>query len=281
MGGSPPAGPTPETTEQILGAYTKYLPALTEAAIGQIGPTEQALLDASQKYTPQYTKAQLDLYKEYGPMLNEIANQIEAQNVSSRLGTETAALQGQAPEWANAALDVAKILDPEYYSTRAASSGKLQELLGSYDLGGLTGAESANVERGVNRVFGDQAPSSTQAAKAATMFDERLQAKKSNLAQALQLVPQNLAASRSGFDPLASIGKSMYTPNQGQSQQIGYQAPNVGSMASNVAGQAMGAATDMSQSRNQMASSVFGSRMSKWQNALSQLKDVPILGLLT
>lgn len=194
MGGDPAAPTTGESTEQVLQAYIKYLAPLTQQTNQQILPTEQALQDAKARIAPQEQQLNYDLYSKFGP-----------QFANAAAGTELAAIQGKGGEAVREADRLNRSIDPEYYSGRAATGKSLSELLGGMDPNQLTDVEMANTERGLNRMNArggnlNTPQSGSNTLRAALTFDDRLQQKRSNVAQAIAAASQALPTLRSGAD---------------------------------------------------------------------------------
>jgi hypothetical protein len=274
MGDSPDINyHAPESTNSILKAYADNLPALIQATSSQILPTEQAILAANQAVQPGYTQSQIDLLKQFGPDMQSIMDQLSAQSLMSQLGRETEAVQGPGKDLALATQEAAKLVDPEYYKTREVAAKSLQDLLGSYDPTKLSGSEMANVERGLNRTNAGQIPTSTTAISNAMAFDDRLQNKRTALANALSIVPSNLAGMKSGQDvAYQATGRASSAPTQG-SNLLGYSSPNVGAMTQSLGQNLLNSATQMGQSRNQYASQAQSDYAKTYKSTLDNVSQ--------
>ena len=267
MGGSYTA-PTPapaEGTASMLSAYQSALPGFMQTMANQTLPYEQQMLAANQQLLPGYNDLQQQIYAKYGPQYQQTANQLQAAQAQALTQSQADILQNQAPAYAEAAKNAAQIYDPEYFSSRAAGSKSLNDLLGSYDItNGLSGGEQANVERGLNRQginlgTANNPASGINTINSAFGYDDRLQQKKSGLAQALQLVPGAVSSFKSGFDPGAIVGNSLYQGNQGQGQQINAQAPNTGQASNQMGMGLLGNIQQMQGNQNNYNAGIYGS----------------------
>ena len=159
-----------ETTEQQMTAFIRNLGPLMEVVSKNILPAEQALQDSRNAISPQQSQLELDLFEQFGPLLNEIGRDA----------------------------------DPEFFDNREAASDSFLQLLESLDPNGLSGSEEAGVERGVNRTLnrdGDRNTGSSGASlKSALSFDDRLLKKKQTLGAVLNTFPAVQQGSRSGID---------------------------------------------------------------------------------
>src|SRR2546429_477650 len=148
-GGDPAAkGPT-GTTQEVLDAYTKYLPAFMQALGGQLTPFAQAQLGAQQATGPQNVA---------------LANQLNQQLQTGQATADLATLQGPGGQLVAQTQGLQRQIDPEYYKAREAASNQLQNLLGSINVGGLSGSERSEVERSLgqsNAARGLETPTST------------------------------------------------------------------------------------------------------------------------
>ncbi len=135
-GGDPPAPAPAESTALMLEAYSKYLPQLMRSSSAQILPNERALLQASKEVSPQYAALQ---------------NEIMRKNALNNAETDRQVMAGPGRSLVEQGLGLSKIADPEYYSVRANTGKQLNDLLGSFNLDGLSNGEAAAAERGINR----------------------------------------------------------------------------------------------------------------------------------
>lgn len=145
--GSPP----PQNMGKILQAYAKYLPSVLQATAGEATPIALANLGATQATEPQLQQLNEQLTAQYAPELAGINSQVQRQQAlqgSETLGQQISGPGGQA---AQSAASLLAQTNPAYAATEGAAAGQAQNLLGSYDLNGLTPGEEAAVERSTNQ----------------------------------------------------------------------------------------------------------------------------------
>lgn len=241
---------TSERMEDIMKAQIKYLPELSQVTSEQILPYEQKLLEASTAVQPQYTQAQYDLYKQYGPLLNELGMGIQSSNAQRQAAYEADILKNQGRDLALNAQNLQRQVDPEYFALRELQSKKLSDLLNSYDPSGLSGSESANVERNMNRMNELHGiaglGTSSEAFKNSQAFDDRLQQKKSALAQALSAVPNALQSSRSGVDVMQQAVGRPSSMNTGENKFMSFNSPNIGAATQGMSSQLLNVGSGLS-----------------------------------
>lgn len=210
MGGDSPSRTAGATTAESMQAYIKYLPQLLSAANDQIYSSGKAQLDASGKLSDQANQQGLDTFSKYAPQLAAAGNAITKQNAQAGADTTASVLGSDAAKntaTSGTALD--RLANPEFYNTKELASNKLGELLNSINLNGLSGGERAEAERSINRdnVAGGNAntPSALGTVSNAMNFGSALNAKRSALSGAINSATQFLPASRSSFDPNATV----------------------------------------------------------------------------
>lgn len=216
------------STADQLQALIQYLPALSQAWQQQILPTEKATLAAQQEIAPQQAALNTQLYGQYGPELSRIGSQIASQEASATAKT----LAGSGADLARAATSTQQIADPEYYKTRALTSDKIGELLGSINVNGLSGSERAETERYLNQQNqGRGSPdvsSNIKTVENASMFGSALQNKRNSLGQAITQATNFLPTAKSGIDVFQTItGRPSTTPNATAAAPVGSQANNL------------------------------------------------------
>lgn len=138
--GDPAAPSAPQSTGQVLQAYSQYFPQLMQATRDQIGPTEQTLANVQNQIAPQQQALDFNLYKQYAPQYAALQSQTQSAN-------DLASIQGAGGQAALAAQKLQQQIDPEYYATRALQSSKLNDLLSNP----ISGSESAAIERANNQ----------------------------------------------------------------------------------------------------------------------------------
>lgn len=202
------------------------LPYLTSAVNQQNLPSAVSQLQASQATSPGYAQLMTNLYNQYGPALNQIGNTIQQQNALAQANTTNQVLNGPGQQAVQGALALQQQVDPQFFASRAATSGRLGDLLNSIDLSGkLSGSEQDEIEKSLARQGiqrGTQnAPSATDTVANAMTFGQagyqRKQQAISNLSDAISKASAFLPSSRSGIDAFqVATGRSSQA-NPGQS----------------------------------------------------------------
>lgn len=234
----------PDASGKQMQNYVRFLPAYLRATGDNVGPFEQALVNARGTVEPQNLALDESLLNYFGPRFNEIGSQLQLQNATNQASNELSVINGPGGDVARAGLELNKEIDPEYYGLRRIAGEKFADLLGGQDPNKLTGSELANVERGLNRtnrVLGTAVPSSTTAISNAMTFGDALTKKRGLLLDSLAQIPQNLASMKSGTDAFqVATGRPSYGANPGMGQystgRSGFGA-NVQSMGAGLLGE--------------------------------------------
>lgn len=225
--GDPPAPTASETTAAQLQAFTQYLPGLFEVLRPEQAAQERFNLETQRELQPQLADLNADLLEEFGPRYNQVGADLSRQNALLQSETDKMLMEGSGRDLVRSTIDTQRIADPEYYATREATSKAYNDLVGSYDVSGLSPSEAASIERMTNRSnsrsgnAGTGSPSN--AIKNAFAFDDKLQTKKNNLANVLNMYQGIQSGNRSGVDAsLIATGKpasSGFNSNQFQGVQ--------------------------------------------------------------
>lgn len=235
----PGLAPLPQRTGYVDAAeqvriLSDLLPSYSKAIAGQIIPLQQANLAASQATSGPMAQLMLDLYKHFGPQLNDVGNQIAQQNAMAQAERDKGVLAGPGKDLIRQALEVAKIYDPEYFSGRAVAGNKLEELLKSINLGsGLSGSEQRAIEQGLTREGSLRgtagAPSNMETISNATRYGAAGRAREiqnqDQLSKAIAVSSQFLPASKSGTDVFQVATGKPSVPNAGAGLFTGVQQP--------------------------------------------------------
>jgi len=267
--------PVPQTTQesmaQVLQAYSTYLPKVAQAAIGQIGPTEQAKLASSQAVSPGYSQLQADLFKQFGPQLAETGNQINAQNAQASAASDLSVLQGPGRDLVTSADALSRELNPGFYTARDEVGGGISKLLGGMDPNKLTSAELENQSRGLSRIGATSAagnPSMTSALANAGTFGDALSKKRSDYMGALQTATGGIGALAPTSDVLqTAVGRSS-AMNTGADKFMGAKE-NTGQDAFSMAGNFMNTVAGT----NQQANDLYQNRTTGADRALSAVSS--------
>ena len=220
--------------------FVNTYPYFQQAAMGGIVPTAQATLAAQQATAPGLNELMLQLYKQYGPQLNQVGSDIARQNQTNQASTDAAVMAGPGRDVVSNALELAKMYDPEYFSTRDVTANRIGDLLRSIQLGGaLSGSERAEISRaqaqeGARR-GNYNAPSNLDTVANAMQFGQagrnREIQNQNQLGQAIQASTAFLPASRTGFDTFTAATGKGQTANTGESKFAGIQTPDTSTSA--------------------------------------------------
>jgi hypothetical protein len=223
------------TTNASTRAILRNLPSLLAAINAQILPNEISQLQASEITSPRYAAIQQGL---------QHSNALSAANSDKEI------LLGPGGDIVNIADKLQRQVDPEFYKTREATSGAINELLKP----GLTGGESSAIERSLNR--SNNATGNLNNASNTTTVSNALSygnAARDKLSQAVNQATQFLPASRSGVDVLQQGIKSP----SAISQAFGNTRQSAGQEPFGIAGSSLG---NISSNQNAFTSGQFGLR---------------------
>lgn len=208
-------------------------PDISAAINQQYLPSAEAQLKTADPTAATMT----ELYRKYGPQLNQIGSDIARQNALAEAETNKMLLSGSGRDATLAALDLDQLVNPEFYSTRAATGNSLNDLLASIDLsGGLSDVERREIEQGLAREGTARgtanAPSNTETIANAMRYGqagrERQVENQNQLAKAIAASTAFLPASQSGINTFAVGTGKTSGPNTGESRFTGVQQPNFG-----------------------------------------------------
>lgn len=258
MGGDRPAPTVPESTAQMMAAYTRYLPDLMRVTNAELPNAAQTQVNIAQQTSPALAQLQQQLYALHGPEMARIGNQITREQALSQAGTDAAVLAGPGRSLINTNRAISREEDPEFYATRELMSGRLGELINSVDLtGGISAGEREEIQRSVNRdnqARGiDHNRSQSAVVENAMTFgnaqNQRRNQQQDRLGQALNVGNQFLPASRTGVDnfQVATGRSSQPNPSMGQFQGVNTQ---LGQNANQMPSQFLGQMGDLSMQRN-------------------------------
>lgn len=224
----------------MLASLTAYMPELVAAYNKALPELERQAMATRKEIAPQESQLNFELYKQFGPLVNAVGQEIYKSNQIAQTKTDKEILEGSGKELTKAALENAKMVDPEYYKTREATAKSYTDLLSSLDPNSLSNGEMTAVERSLNRAnqnAGLLGSSSRQAGiRNALNYSDRLTAKKGMLTQALGNAPGVAQATKSGMDPyMMATGKTSY-PQLGGNALSGTTPANFGQSASNLTG---------------------------------------------
>ena len=203
-GGGPDIQNTSESTDSVLQAYIKNLPALAETTAKTYLPIEQARTDAQAVTAPQTAALTSNLYSQYGPQLSSVSDAINAASAQAQAKSDLDVIKGTGRELVNEGLATQKIVDPEYYTNRAAIGSQLTNLVNGLNPNGLSDAERAEVERANNQQSTQRGtlntPSMTDTIANAMNFGSALQNKQNNISNILSNAGNTLGSLKSDVD---------------------------------------------------------------------------------
>ena len=207
-----------ESYEDIMRAHRGEAEAMLQKDIDmqrQFTPQQQRLAwetaqgsEGIKGYKPGFIPGVAD-YAGLGGQVDHITRRLAA-------GTDKSIMDLQGPYMAENVMDQLAITDQPWLQTRDAGAQKLQELLGSINMGGLSGGERAEIER-MNARRNMQRGSAggggnLTAIENAMQFGSALDRKRAALGNALQTATNFMAGSRSGYDPVqATLGRGSGT----------------------------------------------------------------------
>lgn len=222
MGGSYGA-PKPEKTSQVLQAYAQYLPQVLQATNSQAVPTAQANLAADQATAGGEAALNTQLTGQYAPQLAQINSQIQGQQTQAGSQTVAQELAGSGADAAANARALLEKTNPEYAKTISASSKAAQDLLGSYNLNGLSPGEAASVERSTNQTNSGTGnlglANPTNVVSNAMNFGDAFNAKRAALNTAIGTGNQTATTASAGFNPIGVATAQPTTSGLTQFQQ--------------------------------------------------------------
>ncbi len=188
-----------ESTNEMLRALEMYGPnairAMTDVA-PYIANTTQ---DISESIAPRQARLETDLYRDFGPELNQIGSDINRQNqlAASELEGEIAA--GPGKELVTQADTLQRQLDPEYYANRATIGKAVESYLGSMSPSDLTPTEMEQINRGISQRQGAIPDSARSTIRNAQTFGDALMKKQQNFGNAITQASSALPGLKSGI----------------------------------------------------------------------------------
>lgn len=218
-GGDPRAPTANESTRAMLAAYTQNLPGLINATLPFTTPMAQAQQNAEAVVAPQRAQLQADIYNQNAPGMAQTARDISTADRTATAGTDLSILKGAGADAARTAYGLSQEFDPEFYSTRSATSGSIADLL----KGGLTPGEEEAIQRSLNRSNTNtgniDVPSATATVSNAMQFGN---AARQRQLQGVQAATSFLPVSRTNFDP-TQIALGRPSINTGEAKFAGVQ----------------------------------------------------------
>ena len=203
-------------------AYAESYPRIMGAHRAEVEDMLQKDLDMQRQFDPQQQRLAWEAaqgtegIKDYKPgfipgVVDYAGLGGEVDHVTRRMaaGTDKSIMDLQGPYMAENVMDQLAITDQPWVQTRDAGAQKVQELLGSINMSGLSGGERAEIER-MNARRNLQRGSAggggnLTGIENAMQFGSALDRKRTALGNALQTATNFMAGSRSGYDPVQAV----------------------------------------------------------------------------
>lgn len=201
---------TPQATpEQIMALYNTYLPTALATTTNQVAPVTNAMAGAAAGANPMYTAGTLNQLNSYAPGYSNAGNLLAQQQALGQADL----LSGAGGLYALEGAGLTNLLNP----AQAASNTQAANLVNSINLNGLTGGETAAVERSLNQsntATGNLGiDNATNAVANAMNFGQALQAKRAALGQALGAAQGIAQAQNTAFNPTTAIASASNPSN--------------------------------------------------------------------
>ena len=220
-------GKATETSAKDVGqdygkAYAESYEEIMEAHRDEAEAMMQKDIDLQRQFTPQEQRLAWETaqgttgIKDYKPGFIPgvvdyagLGGEVDAVTRGLAAGTDQDIMRQQGPYMAESTMDQLFITDQPWLQTRDTGAQKVQDLLGSINMGGLSGGERAEIERMNARrnLQRGQAGGggNLTAIENAMQFGSALDRKRAALGQALQTATNFMAGSRSGYDPVQAV----------------------------------------------------------------------------
>src|ERR1044071_1933013 len=118
----------------IAPAYSGILPTVSGGISSTIPDLAKGELGGVSALSPGYNQLLANLFAQYGPQLAKTGSDIENISRKGAANTDLGILSGAGGLAARQGETLSRELNPEFYKTRAETSNKLSELLGSINL---------------------------------------------------------------------------------------------------------------------------------------------------
>ena len=275
---------TKKATENFIANFGRATPSIVNTVTGTVEPAQRAFIDALRRIGPGQLQAATDLFRDFGPELQRIGEEISRAGQLEAAQTQSDVFGSSAFQSAvENAREADKIADPT--GTAAATDiGSAISRLVDFDPNKLSGSELAEIERFTNRdnaqtgVAGVGSP--TAAISNALTFGNQLNNRRQTLSNVLAQAASAIPSIRNN---IFNTVTSRVTPNQAglaQFQTNSPVAPNFGEL-SNIFGQnVINALTSFQTGENQKTitrSSIFGLPLS--DNSAQRGSKVATAGL--
>lgn len=211
-----------QTLANQIRSVQDLLPYYSQAISAQKIPDAMGQLAADTATTGPRLALQESLQRQYGPIFDQLAAESNRRKSMSSAQNDAAVLAGPGQELIQQALAAAKLYDPEYFSTRAATSDSVQKLLGQTTANldaGLSNTERDEVSRGLalsnERAGTTNAPSQLNTVQNAMQFGiagrQRETENQNQLSKAIAASTAFLPTAKSNVDVFqVATGKPSY-----------------------------------------------------------------------
>lgn len=150
MGGNYSA-PSAESMASVLQAYQQYIPGIASSTASGIPTLAGAQLGATQDTQDAYNKLNLDQLNKYGLPTAVAGQQVADSNAQAGAATNLKQIQGAGGSAAQAAVDLNKATNPNYYTAQNAASTGAANAVNAINLNGLSPGEFNATERANNQ----------------------------------------------------------------------------------------------------------------------------------
>src|SRR5216110_261408 len=189
--GDAAAPKTNESMAAILQAYQQYLPDVLRSTATAMPEIAAGNVAAAEATADPLAKLQTQLYSTYGPQLAKVG-----------AGIDLDTLKGAGGDIVRNVSALERERDPEYYQTRSLVNKGIGDVIGGMDPNRLSGSESSEIERGINRLNPSQVPAPLNTIQNAMTFGRGIADKQQRFEQAIGLAVGALPAFKSGGDIL-------------------------------------------------------------------------------
>jgi len=257
------------------------LPYYSTAIAGQQIPDALAKLEAEKAVSDPTAQLMLDLYKKFGPQLNEVGNLIAAQNAEAQAKREKDIISGTGRDLVQEALKTAQLYDPEYFKTRAETADQLTKLFENIDLtGNISESERRQIEQLLSKdatARGVQnAPSATETVARGLTYGQagrnRQVEERNALTTAINAANQFLPASKSGVD-VFSVATGRGGTNVGNNLFTGITNP-LNTTAEQAAGNLFGQSGGYTTQKNQIEAGQYKDWLDQFQQFTQGLGNI-------
>ena len=230
-------------TSGVVNSVTQNLPAYLNAVNAQLAPQAQSELDVAKNISPQYQELLTSLYEQFSPRLATAGAGNERISRISGAETDRDIARGAGADTTRALSSLDKEINPEYYKTRAAASGKLGELLGSINLNDPNPEAERLVSQESQRSGNAATPSATSTVANALSFGNEQQKRRDALGNAINSATNFLSPSAGTFNAPAVAGVTKGAGGTGLTEFGG--VTKTGNNALGAAGQLQGTAAQL------------------------------------